>query len=69
MCDEEIEELTEMIKKEGRKMKRDKKYALQVYVEHGMMTPKGNLTRPWQQLKKIYGITPRYYEAIRRALA
>jgi hypothetical protein len=69
MMDQDTREMIEAIEKNGRKMRRDKRYAHQVYIRLGMMTPKGNLTRPWQQLKKIYGITPRYYEAIRRALA
>jgi hypothetical protein len=59
--------LLEGMEKLDRRMKRDKKYALEHYVALGMMTRKGNLTRPWQQLRKLYGIIPRHYHAIRRA--
>jgi hypothetical protein len=68
MDDKDRQEMIEAIEREGRKMRRDKKYAHKVYMELRIMTPKGNLTKHWQQIKKQYGIVPGHYMAIRRAL-
>jgi hypothetical protein len=66
MTDEYYKAFVKAAKKDARRMKRDKKYALKRYVKLGMLTPKGNLTRRWQQIKKLYGITPRHYPVTQR---
>ncbi len=58
---DERERLIEALKRHGRRMKRDKKYALATYVRLGMMTPKGNLTKRWKEIKKIL-TGPGYYD-------
>lgn len=52
MNDEEREIMLAAINREARRMKRDKKYAHQVYMEHGIMPKKGNLTRGWYITKE-----------------
>ena len=68
MTDKDREELSKALKRDGLKQERDKKYAHQVYMELGMMTKKGNLTRAWQQYRKLTGWVPRHYAAIRKEL-
>lgn len=66
MTDEEREAAMKAIKKTFRRMRRDKKFALEVYVEMGFMTRNGNLTRSWQQIYKAYGVKPPDYRQVAR---
>ena len=69
MLEDNTERLLKAIDRENRKIMRDKWYAHKVYMELGIMTKKGNLTRRWQKIRKLTGVQPRHLEAIRRALA
>lgn len=68
MTDEMREMYMKAIDKGGRKMRRDPKYAHEVFIHLGIMTPKGNLTRRWQRHKKLFGIEFGHVKRIRRYL-
>lgn len=69
MIDKEHEKIMRHIRKDTKRIKTDWKYAHEVYMYHGILTKKGNLTKRWRLIKKLYGIAPHQYEVIRRELA